>query len=268
MGAHRWDSRGLSEIVGTLFLVLIVVAAATALSVFVAQYQQQVQAEQAIAHDRALESFRIVDPSPILNRTSGDWVALNVTLASGDVNPSIVTELTVNGNAVKQYLAFGMNLTTGASAWEFVGAGGQMNVAPHESFQVLVNFTPGVNFSFYDPFVLPSTSYLKIDVLTDLQNDFSAVFLPPTAIAVITPLETWNGTAFVTVPILDGSNSDGGGNATLEQWDWYVLPESVTVHGEKVVAPFSNTTALQTVTLTVTNSFGLQAVDTITYRLA
>lgn len=263
--AIRGD-RGLSEIVGTLFLVLIVVAAATAFSVFVAQYQQQVQAEQAQAHDRALESFRIYDPVPTLNRTAGIWEALNITIASGDVNPSVVTGLEVNGEAVRQYLAFGMNLTTGNATWELVGAGGDLRVGPHGLYHLLLNFSQGANFSFYDPFVLLATDYLKLDVLTVYQNDFAAVFLPPTAIAIVTPLQTWNGTAFVTIPVLDGSYSTPGGNATVESWSWFIQPENVTVSGEKVVAPFTNLTALHVITLTVTNTDGLEAVDQVTFR--
>ncbi len=55
----RGNSRGLSEIVGTLILILIVVAAATALSVFVTGYEKTVLSQEANTHERTLESYTI-----------------------------------------------------------------------------------------------------------------------------------------------------------------------------------------------------------------
>jgi flagellin-like protein len=53
---RRLGSRGLSEIVGTLMLVLIVVSAATVFAYYVASYEQQLIAEQSLNHQRSLES--------------------------------------------------------------------------------------------------------------------------------------------------------------------------------------------------------------------
>ena len=59
MRRFRGNSRALSEIVGTLILILIVVAAATALSVFVTGYEKTVLSQEANSHEKSLESYTI-----------------------------------------------------------------------------------------------------------------------------------------------------------------------------------------------------------------
>ena len=59
MRRFRGNSRGLSEIVGTLILILIVIAAATALSVFVTGYEKTVLSQEANSHEKSLESYAI-----------------------------------------------------------------------------------------------------------------------------------------------------------------------------------------------------------------
>lgn len=260
----RRDFRGLSEIVGTLFLVLIVVAAAASFSLFVASYQKQLQQEQGLAHDRALEGIRALDVVPRLNNTSGTWATLNFSIVSDDVNPMVVTGVSLNGFGLKQYSAFGFDVTTGIVDWITVGPGGALSLQPREEVALVVNLTAGPSFSFFTGVAVHPTDYLKLQTTTALTNVFTSVFIPPTAIALVTTLETWNGVAYVTVPVLDGTQSFQPGNATLVAWTWSIQPDNLTRSGEKAVANFTAAPP-HTIVLTVTNSQGLQGVDTIRY---
>lgn len=248
-------------------LVLIVVVAATTLAVFVAQYQQQLQAERAIQNAKNLEHLTVIHATPTLAIGGKNWSALNFSLGSLYINPSIVTEIAVNNQPLKQYSAWQINFSNGQLQQAVIGPGGQLTLGPHQEANVLVDFNRSSgNFSFYNAsFVLATTDFVKIDIYTGLLNDFTRLFLPPTAIAVVAPLQTFNGTGFTTVPVLDGTNSFAGGNATLDSWTWTVSPDGLTAHGEKAVVAFNPIYSLHNITLVVGDSNGLLGTDTIQY---
>jgi flagellin-like protein len=269
MRRFRGNVRGLSELVGSLMLVLIVVAAATTLSIFVAEYQKQAQAEQSLDQQRNLESIKIIQVALTLNGAGTDYALLNFTVASLYINPSTITEISVNNNPLEQYTAYRLNLTTGTDYWATVAAGGTLTLNPREVLNVLVNLSAGANYSFYAPsYTIPVADYIEVQVFTAYANDFNRVFIPPTAIAFVSTQETWDGSAYVPVILLDGSQSfqPAPGNATLVAWSWTITPGPVTLLGERAIAPFpANTTTPFSIALTVTNSDGLVATDTITY---
>jgi len=273
MRTLRRGSRGISEIVGALMLVLIVVVAATSLAIFVAQYQKQLQSQEALTHARNLEDLTVLHVAPYLpvgDTTS--WASLNFTIASLFINPAQVDEITVNDQPVKKYTAWVLNLTTGAFDSTVVGINGnyQLNLTPREQVNVNITFTPMANSSFYNPsYVLSITNFVEINLFTSLQNDFNRIFIPPTAIALVTPLQTFNGTQYVTVPVLDGSNSFQAGNASIDSWQWYLNSTghpNATASGERVVVTLSSTpSTLYNIVLVVSDTDGLKGTDEITY---
>ncbi len=253
-------------------LVLIVVVAATALAVFVQGYQKTVQAERALAQEKALESLKVLRVAPTLNSSSPpgatSWAWLNFTVASLYVNPSTLTELTLNGNAVKNYSAVRLDLVTGTWTNTAVGPGGQLTLNPRDQVYLQVDSQGGALSSFYNPAYEVSTSTsLNFQLLTSFQNVFTGLFIPPTAIALVQTLQTWNASSgsYVQVPLLDGSNSFQTGNLTILNWTWLVNPGSLNYWGEKQTAPRLNSATTYTIRLTITNTEGLQGVDTITY---
>lgn len=267
-GSLRSDRRGLSEIVGTLMLVLIVVAAATTFSYFVASFQKQVQQQQALQHERSLESIQVLRLAPTLNATTPRlWKLLNFTVASESIESSTVTTIYLDGYAVKQFSAWRLNTSTGSFGPVTVGPGGSLPIGPREQLNIILNFSGGANYSFYNPNVaIRTTNYIQIELLTYLTDSFEANFLPPTAIALVSQLQSWNGTAFVPVNVFDGSNSFQAGNSTIVSWSWQVTPDNLSASGEKAVAPgFNPLYHTHNVTLTVTNSDGLLGVDTVVY---
>jgi flagellin-like protein len=278
MSARRWTSRsrhdrGLAEIVGTLMLVLIVVSAAVAFSFFVASYQSQLQAQETLQHNQALESLHILSVAPSKPNATGVYDYLNFTLVSDYINPSYVTEIQINDQPLKQYEITDLNFTTGMVVHTPVPAGTYFELAPQQQVTVNINFT-GPTASFYTPFVLTASQYVKIDVYTQLDNEFSRVFLPPTAIAVVSNTTTSTGTQ---TTLLDGSMSfQPEGNATVISWTWSItspvlgftnLTGATALNGEEVqtASPLSPTYNPYTVTLLVSNSDGLTGVTTLVY---
>jgi flagellin-like protein len=139
MRSVRQQHRGLAEIVGTLMLVVIVVAAATAFSFFVSAYERQVLSEESQQHDRTLEVGKVAGiqqctasncsqlyctnntdlqhnlsllgcangvqhlPDLVLE---GREAVLNVSFVSGDVNSMFFTQYLLNGQASEGWLFY------------------------------------------------------------------------------------------------------------------------------------------------------------------
>lgn len=270
------SSAAVSEIVGTLMLVLIVVVAATAFAAFVQSYQKQAQAEQAYSHDQHLESLHVLSVTPVANQTNHNatWLTLNFTVASEYINPSTITAITVNANAVAQYVVWRVDPNSGLLVPSPVSLASPLTLNPREQVGIVVTFsaTPALGSLVNLGYMLSTTSYIQLNLFTGLQNDFVGLFIPPTAFAVVSTVASFSGGGFVDVPVLDGSSSFQAGNSTLVRWAWNVTETAPTpgtqptVFGEKVVATSLFTSGGHyLVTLAVTNSDGLSGTSTITY---
>ena len=260
-------------------LIVIVVTAAVALAAFVASYQKQLQAEDAHNHLVSLESIRVVGIASSLNTSETGFATLAFTIASSDVNPTSVTGITLNGGPLRNYSA--SDLDTPSTPPTFVAIGGSLVLAPDEEATINLNLTPGdPDFSFLSWAYIPTPfSYLTIDVYTFLGNKFEASYVPPTAVAYISSLSTYNGSGYVQVPLFVGSDSfQPGGNATIVSWIWTVTPEPPTtpyslpappsLSGEDVepaVGTYFANHGTYNVTLAVTSSDGLIGTTTVQY---
>jgi len=284
MHRHLGSSRGLAEIVGTLMLVVIVVAAATAFSFFVASYQKQLQAQETLQHEKSLERLRVIGLQPAISRAPPTLSELTVELASLDVNSIVVTGLLVNGQAVVVYNvsnSAGVPLATGClNGNPFVAANASCALSiPGDSqvfLQLDVNpqnvwpndhgryaFLPNTTVSFNQ------SSVLAFKFLTSLGNEFAQSFVPPVAIAAVTFVDS--------NPILDGSNSyqpeTATSNVTLDFWEWKVTASATandtgSFYGQEVELRQPLTSKVTyTVLLTVTNTESLAGSAEIIYAL-
>ena len=260
------SDRGLSEIVGTLMLVIIVVSAATLLAAFVATYQKQLQTEETFTHDQNLESIHVLAVNTSV--ANGNYSAFGFTLGSEYVNPSIVTGIWINDQPLKFFNW--KDLSNGSTG--FFRVGGNLNISSFEQVSIWLTLnTSSPNFSFFDNNSVPTPNrYVKIDVFTYLQNDFTRVFLPPTALALASEVFPSPTNPIV---LFDGSTSfQPGTNATIVQWSWLCTNQSNHADtigpqlGEEIQFPPSDFgTAIWWVNLTVTNSVGLEGTTSITW---
>jgi len=258
-------------------LVVIVVAAATAFSFFVASYQKQVQAQETLQHDKNLENLRILSLEPTVG--AGVVTALTVELASLDPNSIVVQGMDLDGDPIVNYSVVN-------SAGNVLGEGclnGNPVVPtnstctlsmPAES-QVFLSFdleyhTPGYAFPTDEP-TLTESSLIEINSYTSLGNEFSQSFVPPVAIAGVTFVDSY--------PVLDGSGSyqpsESNESVTINQWQWSVTAASHPANdtadyaGEEVELPdpFTAETSY-TIYLNVTSSDSLEGSVSIVYEFA
>jgi flagellin-like protein len=228
--------RGLAEIVGTLMLVLIVVSAAVAFSFFVASYQAQLQGTEAATHAKSLEVLNTLglQTHPIApGSLSFGW--LNFTVSSGTVESEWISGILVNGNPVKSFNA--SDPAVNSTAKITVGLlpapidnNTTLYVAPLAEVTIYLDlhaYNAATNpwFSFFDPSQVPvASSFLVLTFETTRGNSFTATYVPPTALADVTYVQSMTGSSStVSYPLLDGTRSfQEGENATIVGWEWNI----------------------------------------------
>ncbi|HXQ79400.1 MAG TPA: hypothetical protein VN819_04195 [Thermoplasmata archaeon] len=289
MRSFRRDRQGLAEIVGTLMLVVIVVAAATAFSFFVAAYQKQLQAEETLNHDRSLEAVNVIVISELPCSSTvcdtpctGCFANVTITVASLDVNPITVTGLFLDQHPVVNYtMEFnGATLTPcyngssrNNSTFGLIPCQ-PVNLPALAEAQLIFNLDNNKTHTAFWAFggsfsSLFPTSYIALQILTGLGNEFSGSFVPPVAIAAITYV---SGT-----PVLDATTSyQPSGNATIISWEWDVT-SPLGCHNDTTApcGPLSGQEAElgaaltptdnYSISLVVLNSYGLTGSATIQY---
>jgi len=287
MRRFRANRRALAEIVGTLMLVLIVVVAVTAFSLFVAGYQAQLQAEQAQAHQRSLEDIRILSVSTVLNNTTNNASYSKMSFVAGslDVNNMMVNELLVNGQFINYYTV--TPLGTGSTLRvcplcniaDYPGTVKLFNLTSLEQVTVNVNLTlqnstTDPTGGFLSPYTLGTsgpTDYIAISLFTTYDNDFARTYSAPTAIALTEPSEIFSNGNDTPVVVFDGSESLVPANDTIVSWSWTITNQthnfSLNLTGEKALvlqSDFAKGVSF-TVTLTVISSAGLAGTSKIVY---
>jgi len=193
------------------------------------------------------------------------------------VNPSIVLDILINNQPLVHFNW--TDLSTAATGSFRIG--GNLNITSFHEVYVALNINDSTyaqknsTFSFFNPSEVPKPNqYLKFDIDTLLQNDFTRVFLPPTALAVASEINP-SGTS--PIILFDGSTSfQSGGNSSIVQWEWFAtnqLHHNATngtvgpLFGEEVQLSPGNFTPDEAywVNLTVTNSVGLDGTTSISY---
>jgi hypothetical protein len=198
------------------------------------------------------------------SQTTNTIGELGLTLASLSINPSSVTQILVNDAPLVAYSVTGdivgsLNLTQGAPYQFTIGAEGEVTIVAY----------PGLN---PDVFLYLNT-FIKVQFLTVLTNEFTQVFVPPVAVAQVGTIQSYGGSppGPETLPLLDGSKSFPSGNATLVSWSWGVVGsgscagpysgQEVALSGSCAHSPPVSYAA----TLTITDSNGLIATAAVSF---
>jgi hypothetical protein len=283
-------------------LILIVVAAAVALAAFVAGYESQYLAEQATAHNKALEDVQIVSITPFVNNTPGanNYSSITVILESLDIQNTTVREVTLNGQPLASFTVKPLGTQQVIGVCELCGSSTpyptvpQFQIAPEQQVNVSFNLStwlavhrPGGGV--YSPFNLTYDHFIEIGVYTLLGNDFTRAFYPPTAVVQLGETTQYVGgsTPEEDMLVLNGQNSPNPPNATTVWWSWTFTPYTpglstdfprLPLLGEEVLVPqqdFPTCTAgsltancpeYYNITLTVQDSDGLFGNSTAVYE--
>jgi len=168
-------------------LVLIVVAASIAFAAFVASYQKQLQTQENATNQRNLESLRVLSLAEVHPEASPNQTNLeNFTfvLASEYVNPSTIISISINGNPLRSFAAMELSPTPGTVHCN--SSASPLVLVPFEQVEITVvtdsAASAGCGYSFFSSLTFPLDQFLQVSLFTQLQNTFTNVFLPPTAV--------------------------------------------------------------------------------------
>lgn len=245
-------------------LVVIVVAAATAFSFFVAAYQKQLQAQETLNHDRALETVKVVGLSeldcaasvcyvgPGSGKCSGTCFAeVSFVVASLDVNAIGVVGLYLDHAQVINYTATIRGSTISpcfnasapiVSPTYGVGTCSDLILPGYATATITFNLGDCLNSLCSEngvwalgvgegPSDYESSSVFVLTLLTSLGNQFTESLTPPVPIASVYFVAS--GTS--TIPVFDGLGSfqpKEADNASIDQYAW-----AVTLGGVQISDP-------------------------------
>ncbi len=199
------DESGLSVVVGTLLLILIVVASVSALSVMVSEAQKKEMDQRSLR--AAVESENLKILSLALNDSDGDgyWNTIIITAVNLNTEESRIVGLNINDRNAANY-------TDGVKVYNFQN---QFPVPSARSMQIFLNLTS----NFTSPLNVSQKDAIRVILFTSLTNQFEHVFLPPVPIIKANVESEQIGTEFYDVLSLDGSDSfDREGTIIDYQW--------------------------------------------------
>jgi flagellin-like protein len=296
------NRRGVSNVVGALMLILIVISASTAIAVFIAQTQEVKQQAEMAALRRSLENLDIIEVKPDYN----DSGILNITYFSvANFHSEDIRLNSVFINGLPLYTLPNINFTIkrGDQAlenWSYTTRGFKRwsrwnesngwkniselwdvsNITPHPLYihpRELITFRlTNLNEKTISPvlgLIIDDKTPITIKVTTVLTNVFEETFFPPTTIIMIKTEALWNGSNYQGYIILDGSLSDHPGNGYIAQWYWTI--ENATDpniynwsnQGRKIRAEFneSQNNVKYIIKLEVIDNFGMRGKASLFY---
>jgi flagellin-like protein len=255
------DSSAISEIVGALMLVLIVVIAASAFAVFISQQQKIQQDNQLIKDQKAGEIVLISSLTTQIDKTNGVIKNINVTISNAHQGNSLIDQISFNNYVLQNCSMLWYNESTNKyETTSLLNLSSKLLLVSQKSVFLSVNvsdpseFLQRVSFS--------SDQSIQVSLFTSYLNDFSKAFFAPTPIIKIDIESQWNSSANNYTPflILDGSQSDQPGDSTILNWNWTIEhpgETNITEFGRKIRFDPMAPSLPYNITLKVTNSNGL-----------
>ncbi|VVB89787.1 Uncharacterised protein [uncultured archaeon] len=201
------DESGLSVVVGTLLLILIVVASVSALSVMVSEAQKKDMEQRSLRAAVESENLKII--SLALNDSDGDgyWNTMILNVVNLNTDESRIVGININDRNAANY-------TDGVKEYNFQN---QLPIPSGRYRKIFLNltsnFTSTINISRNDA--------IRVILFSSLTNKFEHVFLPPVPIIKVSVESEQIGTAFYDVLSLDGSDSFEE-EGTIIDYQWQV----------------------------------------------
>ncbi len=201
------DESGLSVVVGTLLLILIVVSSISALALMVNEAQKKEMEQRSLRAAVESENLKILSLALNDSDGSGNWTDMMITVVNLNTEESRIVGLNINDrNAI--------NYTDGVKKYDFQN---QFPVPSARSKQISLNLTS--NFTI--PLNISKNDVIKIILFTSLTNQFERIFLPPIPIIKVNVESEQIGNVSYDILSLDGSDSlDHEG--TIINYSWQV----------------------------------------------
>ncbi|VVB56359.1 Uncharacterised protein [uncultured archaeon] len=246
------DESGLSVVVGTLLLIIVVVGSVSALALMVNEAQKKEMERNSLRIAVESENLKITSLAPKTDNLSDEnWSTIKINVVNMNTEARIVG-ININDRNAKNY-------SDGEREYNFQS---QFPVPEGASRQIILNLisnyssnsTSSLNISFTPPFNISRKDPIRVILLTSLANNFERVFLPPVPIIKVNVESEIIANMSQEVLTLDGSDSiDREGTIINYSWqgDNFTPGSGQKYRTNNFTRPFN-------VTLTVTDSNGMQ----------
>jgi flagellin-like protein len=265
--------KGVSEVMGALLLIVVVVVAVAVLASFVAVAEKSAQTRQTYltsVHNDNLQitfaQFTQLTPSASNTMCSGPtpcWASVTLTIRNLNTESSGLSQIEVAGFWADQWEEvdstgnvigiFGPQASSVTTTYPDLGA--QMPIPargtvfveltfPTSTSTGVDNFPPGMAT---DPLV---TQSITITMLSELDNFFTIVYNPPTAIAHVSIASINDQYYNRDVVSLDGSLSTAANQTSIVSYAWNVLVPYADNPSGCTDAAFSTSTQYYAATVT------------------
>ena len=268
------DQSGVSEVVGAIMLVLIVVVAASSFAIFISQYQESAQAQRLDDQKRAQEKIGVLSIVPEASPDGSEWVSLNFTIASLHKERSEITRIAINDRMVMKFDIYRVSPYTGNLEKLELSALDQLYLASKEQISLHVDLDDPLSMN--SPLTISTSGYVKIDISTAWSNEFSKTFAPPSSVATYSSGSWFNVVSgkYEYYATLNGRSSVAYDKAYIVSWEWSLestnrsnstMTEQVNLTGPVCRFDYPYDDGNYTVMLTVKDNFGMIGHSTIVF---
>ncbi|NJD53403.1 MAG: hypothetical protein FIB07_11105 [Candidatus Methanoperedens sp.] len=247
------DESGLSVVVGTLLLIIVVVGSVSALALMVNEAQKKEMERNSFRIAVESENLKITSLAPRTDNPGDEnWSIIKINIVNMNTEEARIVGININDRNAKNY-------TDGVREYNFPG---QFAVPGGASRQIILNLisnsssnsTSSLNISFTSPFNISRKDPIRVILFTSLANNFERVFLPPVPIIKVNVESEIIANISREVLTLEGSDSiDSEGTIIDYSWqgDNFAPGSGKKYRTNNFTRPFN-------VTLTVTDSNGMQ----------
>jgi hypothetical protein len=200
------DESGLSVIVGTLLLIIVVVGSVSALALMVSEAQKKDIERNSLRIAVESENLKITSLALKTDNLSDEnWSTIKMNVVNLNTEEARIVGININDRNANNY-------TDGVRDYNFQsqfpvpeGAGRQIilnlisNSSSNSTSPLNISFTPPLNISRKDP--------IRVILFTSLANNFERVFLPPVPIIKVNVESEIIANMSQEVLTLDGSDS-------------------------------------------------------------
>jgi len=235
------DESGLSVIVGTLLLIIVVVGSVSALALMVSEAQKKEMERNSLRIAVESENLKITSLALKTDNLSDEsWSTLRINVVNLNTEEARIVGININDINAENYT------DKDGVSYNFKN---QFPIPSARSVKIFLNLTS----NFTSPLNISKDRYIKVILFTSLANNFERVFLPPVPIIKVNVESEFNATEVLT---LDGSDSiDREG--TIINYTWHSDNFTPSYgYGQKYMT--NNFTSPFNVTLSVTDSNGMQ----------
>jgi hypothetical protein len=251
--------RGVSEVVGALLIILILISALASLAFFLSTSQKQAQVRNSYLSGVQDDDLQIIDAQfwPSVDHP-GDWANMNVTIENLSTQGSELAAIGVNGSWLRGWDEVDPLMSLGP-----VNNAVPLAIPSKASVSVELSFTNATDFPYGIDNIPSISSPMTIVVESASGNFFSKLYSPPTAIGTAsTQTANYGGVTRDTID-LDGSKSQAVGGS-IQSYSWRIdvatvaggctlsSPDVFTVDGETIQYPsemFSSGSGMTTFSL-------------------